>query len=257
MYEGIRFIHGGRFTSRGAWRHPDRSISDTEIIIAVKGNFTMVVGDASYPMTAGDVLRIDPDVRHYGAETVTEEASFYWIHFVGATENELPPLYFHADSVSQAELLARQLLHYASDGNYPSESADCLTRLLIMELKTQEARSGAENHRLFSAVKEWVRLNCDIPLKVSDVAEHFRYNEDYLNRVFRRFYPAGLKAYVDEQKMQRIKTDLLEQTDSLAEIASRYGFSDYKYFLKYFKYHEGVSPTAYRRAYCNLHTNDR
>ena len=232
-------------------------INDTEIIIAVKGSFTMAVGDAYYPMAAGDVLRIDPGVRHYGTETVTEEASFYWIHFVGATENELPPMYFHADSVSQAELLARQLLHYASDGNYPPESADCLTRLLIMELKTQESRSGAENHRLFSAVKEWVRLNCDAPLKVSDVAEHFRYNEDYLNRVFRRFYLAGLKAYIDEQKMQRIKTDLLEQTDSLSEIAARYGFSDYKYFLKYFKYHEGVSPTAYRRAYCNLHTNDR
>ncbi len=257
MYDGIRFITGGRFTSRGEWRHPDRSISDTELIIAIKGSFGMVVGDTEYRMMAGDILRIDPGVRHYGVEAVEEEVSFYWVHFVGAEENELPPEYFHPDSVAQAELLTRQLLHYASDEAYPRESADCLTRLLIMELKTEEARSGAENHRLFSAIKEWVRNNCDMPLRVSDAAEHFRYNEDYLNRVFRRFYPAGLKAYIDEQKMQRIKTDLLEQTDSLAEIAARYGFSDYKYFLKYFKYHEGVSPTAYRRAYCNLHTNNR
>lgn len=257
MYDGIKFITGGRFTSRGEWRHPDRSIADTEIIITVKGSFTMVVGGAEYGMTAGDILRIDPGVRHYGKETVTDEVIFYWVHFDGAKENELPPAYFHPESVAQAELLARQLLHYASDDGYPRESADCLVRLLIMELKTEEARSGAEKHRLFSAVKEWVRVNCDVPLHVTDVAKHFRYNEDYLNRVFRRFYPAGLKAYIDEQKMQRIKTDLLEQTDSLAEIAARYGFSDYKYFLRYFKNHEGVSPTDYRRSYCNLHTNNK
>jgi len=115
MYDGIRFITGGRFTSRGIWKHPDRSITDTEIIIVIKGSFTMVVGDTQYKMAAGDILRIDPSIRHYGAETVTEEVSFYWVHFDGAEADELPPKYFHTDSVAQAELLARQLLHYASD----------------------------------------------------------------------------------------------------------------------------------------------
>ena len=40
------------------------------------------------------------------------------------------------------------------------------------------------------------------------------------------------------------------------EIAEKYGFSDYKYFLKYFKYHEGISPTEYRQTYYNLHMNN-
>lgn len=142
MYDEIKFINGGRFTSRGAWRHPDRTISDTELIIAVKGSFGISVDGTEYRMAAGDILRIDPDSRHYGVEVSEEEVSFYWIHFDGAKENELPPKYFHPDSVSQAELLTRQLLHYASDEAYPRESADCLTRLLIMELKTEEAFSS-------------------------------------------------------------------------------------------------------------------
>ena len=130
-------------------------------------------------------------------------------------------------------------------------------RLLIIELNAEYKRLDADNHPLFSAVKEWVRVNCDLPIKVSDVADHFRYNVDYLNRVFKRFYPAGLKAFIDEQKLQRIKASLLNDSSTLWEIAEKYGFSDYKYFLKYFKYHEGVSPTEYRQMYCNLHTNNK
>ena len=217
----------------------------------------MVCGDQRYIMETGDVLRIDPDVRHCGAETVADDVSFYWIHFDGAEKNELPPEYFHPESSAQIELLTRQLLHYASADGYPREALDCLVRLLIMELRADFARSGEEKHPLFGAVREWVRINCDLPIKVSDVAAQFNYNEDYLNRVFRRFYPDGLKAYIDEQKLQRIKTDLLDHSLTLSDIASRYGFSDYKYFLKYFKYHVGISPTVYRGTYCDLHTNNK
>ena len=256
MYEGLRFIHGGRFSSRGEWRHPDRVINDTELIIMLKGSFNMVYGERHYPLTVGDVLRIDPGIRHYGDETVSDEVSFYWIHFDGAEKNELPPGYFHPESSAQVELLVRQLLHYASAEGYPQESTDFLVRLLIIELRADFTRSGAETNPLFSSVKEWVRINCDLPIRVSDIAAHFNYNEDYLNRVFRRFYPDGLKAYIDEQKLQKIKTDLLNPSLTIAGIATRYGFSDYKYFLKYFKYHAGVTPTVYRKTYCNMHTNN-
>jgi YesN/AraC family two-component response regulator len=92
---------------------------------------------------------------------------------------------------------------------------------------------------------------------VADVARQFNYNEDYLSRVFKTFYPDGLKAHIDAVKMQRIKHDLINESISLADISARYSFGDYKYFLKYFKYHEGVSPTKYRQAYYNLHTNNK
>ena len=257
MYDNINFLNGGNFISRGNWQHPERTINSTEIIIVTKGTVYIALEEREYVLTPGDVLRISPGVRHGGTRLSTDHVSFYWLHFNGAEENELPPVYLRPENVSQAELIARQLLHYASTDGYPRECVDYLIRLLIIELNAQNLRSGASNHRLFSAVKEWVRINCDLPIKVADVARQFNYNEDYLNRVFKGFYPEGLKAYIDKMKMQRIKNDLIGETMSLTDIAAKYAFSDYKYFLKYFKYHEGVSPTKYRQSYYNIHTNNK
>ena len=66
----------------------------------------------------------------------------------------------------------------------------------------------------------------------------------------------GLKAVISEYKMNRIKQLLLESERSLQEIASKSGFSDYKLFLKYFRYHEGVTPSEFRSAYYKIHTNN-
>lgn len=42
----------------------------------------------------------------------------------------------------------------------------------------------------------------------------------------------------------------------MQEIAAKSGFSDYKLFLKYFRYHEGVTPSEFRSAYYKIHTNN-
>ncbi len=257
MYDKIHFIHGGKFISRGKWKHPERTIDNTEIIIVTKGTVHIALDAREYTLTPGDVLRISPGVHHGGTRISDNNVSFYWLHLSGAEDGELPPVYLRPENIAQAELIARQLLHYATTEGYPQECVDYLIRLLIIELNAEDLRAGASNHRLFSAVKEWVRINCDLPIKVADVARQFNYNEDYLNRVFKMFYPDGLKAYIDAMKMQRIKNDLINESMSLVDIAARYSFGDYKYFLKYFKYHEGISPTKYRQAFYNLHTNNK
>lgn len=257
MYESIKYIHGGRFVSRGSWIHPDRIIDNTEIIIAIKGTFYITSDGTEYMMTPGDVLRLNPGIRHFGSRESTAEVSFYWLHFVGCKSSELPPVHFRPENITQAELIARQILHYANTEGYPNEAVDSLLKVLLIELNTEQAKSSSRSHRLFSTVKEWVRVNCDMPIKVSDVAAQFNYNEDYLNRIFKRYYPDGLKAYIDEVKMQKIKHDLITEGLSLQDIAEKYAFLDYKYFLKYFTYHEGVSPTKYRQVYYNIHTNNK
>ena len=50
---------------------------------------------------------------------------------------------------------------------------------------------------------------------------------------------------------------LLETEHTLAEVADLSGFTDYKLFLKFFKYHEGMTPTEFREVYYSQHTNNR
>lgn len=156
----------------------------------------------------------------------------------------------------EVSLLCRQLLHYAQK-QYPTEAADALCRVLLCELEHQGRGEGDEAGALASRVREWIRINTDKELEVSDIAAHFGYHADYLSRVFCKAYGHGLKAEINASRMRNIKRLLLESDLTLYEIADRSGISDYKLFLKFFKYHEGMSPTEFRALYPYYHTNNR
>ena len=55
--------------------------------------------------------------------------------------------------------------------------------------------------------------------------------------------------------MDYIKKQLLTDGASLAEVATAAGFEEYKYFLKYFRYHEGMTPTEFRAIFSKTHIN--
>lgn len=250
MYEQVRYISGGRFVSQGPWRHRDRVIDSHEIIVMLQGTAGLQVGGTAYDLQAGDVLHIRPGVSHGGTRVSAEPVSFYWLHFTPTAE-ALPPELLHPENLSRAEILCKQLLHCANSPEYPRECADYYIRILLMELLVQRPAPNV----LCTAVEEWVRGNCDRPIKVSDAAAHFKFNQDYLSRVFRRYHPEGLKTYINQSRCQRIKQDLMSTELSLQELAEKYGFEDYKYFLKYFRFHEGITPTACRKAWYNTHIN--
>ena len=55
--------------------------------------------------------------------------------------------------------------------------------------------------------------------------------------------------------MDHIKKLLLTGDMTLTQIASSTGFAEYKYFLKFFKYHEGITPTQFLASYPKTHIN--
>ena len=175
------------------------------------------------------------------------------MHFTG--DAHLLPQLLQQTEGSRTEILCRQLLHCAGAPGYPADCADCFVRILLMELFAQQSNGRDTVNALCASVEEWIRGNCIRPTKVSDVAAYFNFNPDYLNRVFRRYHPEGLKAYIDTNRTQRIRQDLVSTDLTLQQIAQKYGFQDYKYFLKYFRFHEGVTPTEFRNAYYKTHIN--
>ena len=81
-------MNGGKFTSKGKWKHICRTIDSTELIIVLSGEVNMFVGDTSYSLKSGEVLRILPNVCHGGIRD-SENVSFFWLHLTGAEADEL------------------------------------------------------------------------------------------------------------------------------------------------------------------------
>ena len=249
------YVHGGRFTSRGEWTHPARRIDTYEMIVVTEGGFEMEVEGERYRLLAGDTLLLSPDREHRGIGVSYERVSFYWIHF-RAVDEPLPPTWVRLQDAYAVTGLCRRLLQHAEEAR-EARVCDALLLVLIGEICEQVRRKEDPSDALSVRIREWIRINVDRPMTVSLVAEQFGYHCDYLSRLFKRTYGHGLKAEIDRLRMQRAKL-LLQETDlTLAEVADRIGMEDYKLFLKFFLYHEGITPTDFRARYQNVHTNNR
>jgi len=252
MLETIKHISSGKFVSRGEWIHPDRIIDSFELILVIEGDVYLNENGTEYSLHKNDVLLLDPHVRHFGYRS-SVNTSFYWLHW---NQCGLRPdiKQVAVKRPYNLSLLFNQLLHYSAD-RYDGEVLDCVTKLIIAELCRMDEKT--EGNKLVNRVAEWIRVNIDLPIKVSDVSAQFGYHVDYLSRLFKHRYGQGLKEYIDNTKLQQIKGYLLNSNATLQEVAALCGFSEYKYFLKFFKYHEGMTPTEFCNVYSKTHINNQ
>ena len=250
MYGKLKFIRGGIFSTDKPYRHITRTISSCELIIVTEGEVRMEIESERISATSGTVLCILPGEMHGGYD-YSSGATFFWLHFDGADSCELPPRVCRPTSFERTVLLSKEVLHYSLADSYPEGITECIFRALLAEI----CHKGEEPGSLVASVKEYIRRNRMRGVSVSELAEKFGYNPDYLNRHFKAKCGIGLKQYISNMRLDGIKQELLIGEGSLSEIALRCGFNDYKYFLKFFKYHQGISPSEYKETYYEAITN--
>lgn len=272
IFEDVMFVNGGWFTSKGSWKHPTLTIDTGELIYMLRGQAYLFEGNNEITARKGDAVFFSSGIPH-GGRLESDNVSFIWLHFKGNAEL---PLKFTVPQTSTLPVLCRQLLHYSElTARYPRQMCDMLMRMILIESGTQlglirpEADRIAERRgrlpvngditteRLINGILEWIRINPDKNLTVRSIAGHFQYNEEYLTRLFRKHTGFRLKEYITETRMNAIRNRLLLTEEPLKAIAAGTGFDDCKSFLKYFAYHEGISPTKYRELYYKAHTNNR
>lgn len=255
--EAVSYISSGKFTSRGTWIHPSRLLDSNEIIYMTDGEAFIAENENKYHLKAGDVLLLSAGKQHYGYMESESKVSFYWTHF--KYENQLNACLKHLKLGNhfQLNILFNQLLQSSNSPSYPSFCSDYYIRLILTELLIYAVGESKFNNPLLYNIKEWIRNNSDRIVKSSEVAKHFGYNEDYISRLFKKYYSCNLKSYIDTVKMQQVKALMLSTNCTLKEIAYMSGFTDYKCFLKYFKYHEKISPSDFRSLYFKIHTNNK
>lgn len=154
-------------------------------------------------------------------------------------------------------MLFKQILHIANTSEYPQYAVNLVLWLILTELQVRQKESVRKYSPVIKNICEWIRINLDKKITVKDVAGEFGYNEDYISLLFKKNFSTGIKEYMNEMKMQSVKNLLLLTLYPIKQIAREVGFDDYKNFLKYFKYHEGISPMEFRKIYFNTHTNKK
>ena len=100
----------------------------------------------------------------------------------------------------------------------------------------------------FSAEKEQAALHKTFAgLLITVLSEEFHMNAQYISQLFKSEIGVNFLVYLTNIRMENAKKLLLSTPLSVAEVAERSGYGDYRVFTKAFKKSEGVTPSQYRR----------
>ena len=84
-------------------------------------------------------------------------------------------------------------------------------------------------------------------LTIAEVAEEFKMNPSYLNRIFKEQKGTTLYATIKAARLNYAKQLLLDTNLSIAEVCKTCGYSDTANLLRDFKKLTGVAPLRYRK----------
>lgn len=245
----------GEFHSSGEWIHPGRNIKSYEIILVLEGTVYIAEETREYILQKNQLLILEPFMEHYGYKTVSEPTAFYWLHFF--TDLEIPLKSYMGADIYEIKQLIKKLLHITNTPTYSPAAADSAGYLIFEELIRLSAEDTSSNHALASQITEYIRNNKKRGITVSDIARHFGYNADYIGKYFKKIHGIGLKEYLAVQRIKLAKDFLLTTDMSVKQISSELGYNEENLFIKFFTYHEKISPAAFKAKYCNTHINNK
>lgn len=95
-------------------------------------------------------------------------------------------------------------------------------------------------------IRKYVDQHYTDKILVSDIADHFHMDLNYLGRLFKKKNGKSLKDYLTAKRLEKARY-LLDNTDlKIYEIAEASGYSDYFYFTRVFRKVTGITPTEWR-----------
>ncbi len=244
----MSYLNGGMFESAGEWIHPKRTIESNELIYVRRGQVFIEEDGTKYVLEENDILLLEKGKTHFGIQK-TEDVAFYWFHF-----SEDIPTKLVRGAASQISVLIRQLFHYENSPQYPRRMLDLMLEIILTEIAVSASNSGTSV--LSEQICEWVRINSNRKITVGEISQKYKYNADYLSRLIKQKKGITLEKYMIKQRLDYCKKMLLSSENNISEIAALCGFESYQLFLKFFEYHEKMSPSAYRKMYSAIHMNN-
>ena len=131
--------------------------------------------------------------------------------------------------------------------NY-DEFGSCIDNLKIslFQTKVTEEKEVREE-RVITKITRYLQEHLAEELSLSILAEEFHLNGQYISQLFKSEIGVGFLTYLTNIRMENAKKLLISTSSSIAEIADRSGYADYRVFTKSFKKSEGITPSQYRR----------
>ena len=112
-----------------------------------------------------------------------------------------------------------------------------------------EKDPSPQEQRPITALTQYLRDHLAEDVSLTVLSEEFHLSPQYISQLFKSEIGVGFLAYLTNVRMENAKRLLLSTDLSVAEVADRSGYADYRVFTKAFKKAENITPSQYRREF--------
>lgn len=241
-----------------------------EIVIitsCVEGDFSHSIDFVSYPLLAGCVYFIAPGQAHaWNVKSYNGEYQGYLVTFNEEfilkgdkdLERQLLKLFDPLDSEPYLEYEVAQFHESFPtmkilDDEYKKKRSDyfLLRSLLETLIYYMSSLKGQRVHkpnmgcqRLIDA-RKYIEEHYKEERSVEFYARKMELSAKRLNEVFKEFLGETVTQTLHRRLLLEAKRELVSKNKTIQTISDELGFENASYFARFFKKHEGVSPTAF------------
>lgn len=162
-----------------------------------------------------------------------------------------PAVSHHLRSLKSFGLLSwrrdgKEVFYKASDSNQSKLLHQMIEQSMEISCPNRLTITPIDHSELIHHIHEYLLDNLDQKITIEALSKKFAINTTTLKEVFKSVYGTSLAAHMKEHRMQEAKR-LLSETDlSIAEIATKVGFSSQSRFSDAFKEFYKILPSKFR-----------
>jgi len=236
-----------------------------ELIWVLEGKLEVSIDNREEIVKRGQLFLIPPSKVH---ELHTENFSCAFmciqmsIEFVHLSERIVTENYLISDLLSKEEILEIKKSALSLGKMYFSNDAlaslacawECngimfriLNSIPYKNLSSDQAELRQKRDKRLEEMFEFVEKNYMHKIRLSDFAKEQNLSMSYLSHFFKDSMNQTFQDYVSSVRIQVASRLIATKSLRLTAASDLAGFSDYKYFVRDFRKHFGVSPEEYAR----------
>ncbi|MBO6115547.1 MAG: AraC family transcriptional regulator [Ruminococcus sp.] len=253
--------------------YPTHWHKEIEIIMPIKNNYTVVVGETDFTFNENEVLIIPPGELH-GMPAIPGRRLIFQCD--NAILGDLPaleplmrslnaPLLITPEFNKELQVLAKKImLDIFELYSVKNELSDIkiyslLLQLLIAvrEYHLEQSKNSLdcddgkidEYTEKFSVVMKYIDANYMYDISLDQLANVAGYSKYHFSRIFKQYNSMSYLQYINARRTRAAENLLLDPDIPITEVAMRSGFKSLTTFNRIFKEIKHCTPTDFKKLY--------
>lgn len=261
------------FFNEGSISTPHHWHEDIEIIYIVNGKLKAGVNKEIYNLIQGDILIIGPGEVHYflkennlSMRAVIQFRMSIYDSFNSGTKDRLTlkPTFSNCKLLRKEDtihsILEKQIKDIINEHEEAKEGYKLFLKARLYDLagtllrslpkeneKSENKEKQKERLEKLDNVMQFVEKNYDKHITLDEISKVAGFSKFYFTRFFKENTGMTFIDYLNNFRIAKSEWVLLEEENSITDVAFKSGFNSVKTFNRVFKHLKGCSPMEYRK----------